>query len=239
MKQQSIVDFHSHILPRVDHGCANEKEAVRQLRMASQAGISIMIATPHFYPHKESFVEFDARRQKGWKKHILLNKNESFPEVLLGAEVFICRGMERMPELEKLCIQGTKTLLLEMPFRKWSDELMETVIEIQNRRKLTVVLAHVERYQPEQVEILFQNGIYGQINVSTLTRVFIKREWKKWIKAGYIVALGSDLHGTNWKTLRFDKVRKKMKHSFGKIMKLSEALIFSDLTISEETQNGE
>lgn len=221
MSKPLLIDFHSHILPGVDHGCKDDQEAILQRKLASQAKIDVTVATPHFYPHKESFTDFNIRRQASWKR----TQNIPGPRICLGAEVFICRGMERMPELEQLCIEGTKTLLLEMPCKRWSDGLIETVLEIEHTRGLTVVLAHVERYDPKDVQILFENGIHGQMNVTTLTSFHIKKYFKKWIEAGFIVALGSDLHGTRKECMNFAKVQRRLKHHFYEIMKQTECLL--------------
>ena len=53
MKKQSydIVDFHSHILPQVDHGSISIDMSLTQLSYAKDAGVTRIVATPHFYPN--------------------------------------------------------------------------------------------------------------------------------------------------------------------------------------------
>ena len=47
-----MVDFHSHILPGVDHGSASLEMSVEMLKTAKKAGVATIVATPHFYKHK-------------------------------------------------------------------------------------------------------------------------------------------------------------------------------------------
>ena len=66
---------------------------------------------------------------------------------MVGAEVHYFDGMSHTEELPLLTLESTNILLLEMPFGPWSQRMVEEVLEIQTRRNLQVLLAHVERYQ--------------------------------------------------------------------------------------------
>ena len=48
-EQKGLIDIHCHILPGIDDGAQNEKESFKMFRMAADAGIREMIATPHFH----------------------------------------------------------------------------------------------------------------------------------------------------------------------------------------------
>ena len=48
------IDFHAHILPGVDHGSNSVEISDFQLKLAAESMIDTVIATSHFYPHKES-----------------------------------------------------------------------------------------------------------------------------------------------------------------------------------------
>lgn len=86
-----------------------------QIRMPKEAGVQTICATPHFYPHKESVSSFIERRRQ--TADILWAQiPTNAPRVLLGAEVLICDGMERLKAIHELCLEGTNELLLEMPF---------------------------------------------------------------------------------------------------------------------------
>jgi len=42
------IDFHSHILPRLDHGSRSESDTDGQLRLIAEMGTDTVIATSHF-----------------------------------------------------------------------------------------------------------------------------------------------------------------------------------------------
>ena len=42
------IDFHSHILPKIDDGSRSVEESVKLLDLMAQDGVSVVAATPHF-----------------------------------------------------------------------------------------------------------------------------------------------------------------------------------------------
>ena len=54
MEKNKIIDFHAHILPGADHGSRDVKTTKAQLEMLAGAGVKAVVATPHFYPQKDS-----------------------------------------------------------------------------------------------------------------------------------------------------------------------------------------
>ena len=64
----------------------------------------------------------------------------------LGAEVYYFGGIGKAEMVPELCVTGTDILLLEMPFGQWTKAVYEDVEQLVKKRKLTVILAHVERY---------------------------------------------------------------------------------------------
>lgn len=220
MNRSKVIDFHAHILPGADHGCRNPEENRQQLMLAREANVDLVIATPHFYPHKESLEHFFEKREKACMQ---MGKEER-SMIRAGAEVFVCHGMERLPQIEKLCIEDTDLLLLEMPDGSWNTELFDTVLEIQNTLGLRVVLAHVDRYDKRGIQELFDQGICGQINAEALSSLFVKRHLKDWIRNGNIVALGSDIHGVKNGYRDFSKVRKLHGEWFEVLMERTRKL---------------
>ena len=103
---------------------------------------------------------------------------------------------------------GTNMLLLEMPFTSWSERLIDSVEALSERKDLRIVLAHVDRYDHKQVEMLLGlERVRGQVNVSALTKHMQGNHLKDWMQEGKIIALGSDIHGTKvgyseWQTAK-------------------------------------
>ena len=190
------IDFHAHILPGCDHGSDGLETSLRQIALAKEADVDVVCATPHFYGHQTGVERFLEKRARCWQE-LKAHLKEDDPRVLLGAEVLAFEGIERLPQLQELCLSGTDLLLLEMPFSHWSERLIDSVEALSERKDLRIVLAHVNRYDPGQVEMLFSfDRVKGQVNVSSLKRRFQSRHLREWMREGQIVAVGSDIHGT-------------------------------------------
>lgn len=219
-----MIDFHAHVLPGCDHGSDGLETSLKQLSLARNAGITKLIATPHFYPNREELSEFLSRRERTWNKLLEAHKDET-PELLLGAEVSLCGGLDHMKELDKICIQGTRILLVEMQTNYWSNSLEETLQRIQDDSGLCLVLAHVDRYDPSRIERLLGYGMLAQINAEGVTRLFGSQRIKNWIDQGSVVAMGSDIHGVKTGYTDFTRACHKLKDRAQTIFERTEKLL--------------
>lgn len=192
MKSIVTTDFHSHILPRADHGSDGVKTSVRQLELMGSYGIKRAVATPHFYPTRDNVATFLERRD-GAARALFGEMKAGHPYVMLGAEVLICDGIENMAGLSKLCVLGTNCILLEMPMTKWSDRTFETVDAV-SKMKLVPVMAHIDRYNPKYVDELLELDVKAQLNPSAFSGRKQRKQAERWLADGKVVALGSDLH---------------------------------------------
>ena len=201
------LDYHAHILPRCDHGSGSLETSLRQIDMAKAAGIQTICATPHFYPHKDSAASFCARR-KETASALFAQLPEDAPRILLGAEVLICDGMERLYGLRDLCLEGTNELLLEMPFYRWPESIWDTLYRLNDLHDIQIVIAHADRYPREDIRQLICEGIPLQLNAECLRRQLHRKCYLDWIQRGYVSYLGSDIHelGTGYRD--FEKCRK-------------------------------
>lgn len=187
------VDFHCHILPNADHGSDSIQVSLNQLLLQRKAGIERIVATPHFYPEQTSIEDFLWLRDE-CAKALLVAMPKETPPIHLGAEVLVCPGMEEMEGLEKLCIAGTKTILLEMPFGHFSEKILYTVERLA-MLDLLPVMAHIDRYEPEEVQALKSLPVLAQVNAASLCKRSVRKMLEKYFVAGRVVALGTDLHG--------------------------------------------
>ena len=164
-----MIDFHSHILPAMDDGSRNIEESLQMLRMLQEQGVERVIATPHFYADENPPDVFLRRRADAWE-HLRAHHTQGLPHVLLGAEAHYFQGISRTAQVRQLCIQDTGVLLLEMPFSGWSSRTVEDLAALAQQQEMTVVLAHVERYLPDQPRALWPKlrrmGILFQCNAS-------------------------------------------------------------------------
>jgi len=228
------IDFHAHILPGADHGCENVAVSIRQIAAARSADIDVIVGSAHFYPYKETVSRFLDRRERSerlLRQHLT---GAERPLILAGAEVYACEGMERMEQLDRLCIANTNVLLLEMPFSGWSSGLIESVLQIENRCGLKVVLAHVERYEHHPVQALLDAGLLAQVNVCSLRGWLRRKKLMPWIDSGFVAALGSDIHGEGKEYRCFKKASGYLGPYYDRIMKHSVSLLKKTL----KTQPG-
>ena len=192
MDGKGFVDFHAHILPKADHGSSSVETSTFQLNAAREAGVYRIIATPHFYPHRHLMEDFLKRRD-----HAYENLKPHIPEgmqVKLGAEVLICEGIQNIPGIERLFVEGTRTLLLELPFHRY-EAYFETAVKELIEQDIDVIIAHADRYDEKVVEKMLKAGARLQLNASSLDRFFKRRALFDWVDNGDVIAIGSDIHG--------------------------------------------
>ena len=192
-----MVDFHSHILPAMDDGSKSVEESLELLHLLKNQGVETVVASSHYYPEIEAVEEFLSRRKKSFNSLSSVLAND-LPEIVLGAEVKFYPGISRMTDIEKLCIEGTNLLLLEMPFCYWTEFTVKEVINLSNMKNLKIVLAHIDRYLSFQNDAiwrrLLENGILMQVNADSFLNFFTRIKIMSFIKNQYIHFLGSDCH---------------------------------------------
>lgn len=208
-------DYHSHILPQCDHGSDSIETSVQQIQMAKTAGIETIYATPHFYPTHESVSSFLERREKTSEalKAVL---TEEDPLIRLGAEVLICDGMDRMADLERLCLEDSNKILLEMPFYDWSESIWNTVFRLNERESVQIIIAHADRYPVKDIEVLIAAGIPLQLNACALNRLLKRSKYLSWIDRGYVSYIGSDIHGLGNGYRDFEKCVRLLRRRYNR-----------------------
>lgn len=213
-----MTDFHSHILPKMDDGSRSEEESLAMLNALSEQGVSRVMATPHFYANDESVADFINRRQNSLESLMSLKPSE-MPEILAGAEVRYYEGISRLSELKSLCIDGTRLLLLEMQERKWTEYTLRELADISSGGKVTLVLAHVERYigfqRPDTFYRLLENGILMQMNASFVNGFFTKRKAIRMLRNNEVHFLGSDCHNMDTRPPDIGSAFKTIQNKLG------------------------
>lgn len=213
-----MIDWHSHVLPKMDDGSRSIEESVAMLDSLAAQGVSIVIATPHFGADEESVEAFLQRRAQAYEA-LTRHMTPEHPQVLCGAEVKYYPGIAKMKELGQLAVQGTNVLLLEMPMARWTEYAIKELVELAGTRGLTIVMAHIERYLPLQsrgtVEWLCANGLLMQVNATFFERVRTKRRALRLMNAGMIHMIGSDCHNLTSRPPRLHIAYDLMKKRFG------------------------
>lgn len=212
-----MIDFHTHILPRIDDGSSSVEESILMLKALAEQNVSKVIATPHFYANDESVDEFIRRRNKAYE--LLMNKATSTPNIVLGAEVRYYDGISHLPDLKDLRIEGTRFLLLEMPFNHWTEYAVKEIVDIASRGEITLVLAHIDRYlsllNREKLTRLLSNGVLFQANASFFDGVFNIPKAVRMLKDNQIHFIGSDCHNMANRAPNIHKAVRVIKRKIG------------------------
>ena len=182
-----------------------------------------MIATPHFYflQYKDADDFLAARSASRQMLDSYIKKEDCFseiPHLLMGAEVHLSPEVASMPDLNKLCIEGTNYILLELPFQPWSPWVYQSVFEIISKHNLRPILAHLERYLPmnnDNLPQLLSMEVYVQVNADSVCGFFTFHDIKKLYNSGLPLLIGSDVHNINVRKTHFGKAVKKAERKFG------------------------
>lgn len=196
-----MIDFHGHFLPQIDDGSSSLEESLAMLHMMNAQNVTKAVATPHFYANHDSIEHFLNKRNKAYDRVLGQIEKDALtaPAIMKGAEVYYFGGIGKAELVQSLCIEGTNILLLEMPFTQWTDDMLRNVERLLNKQKLTVVLAHVERYRDYQKDEsiwkeIFSLPVVPQMNAGAFLNWKKRRRNLKLLEAFKDVLLGSDCH---------------------------------------------
>ncbi len=180
----------------MDDGARDLKMACGMLKMAAEQGVEQVVATPHFYwghDTVDSFLEDRARSYAQLQPHLV-----GLPEIRLGAEVLLREHISSV-DLRPLCLEGTDILLVELPFMPPPGWLVEELENITFNHKVTVMLAHLDRYMPwysaAKLEPLLElPDVIVQLNAESIADRGYFRLLRKWLPDCPRLVLGSDMH---------------------------------------------
>ena len=213
-----MIDFHSHILPKMDDGSKSVEESCKMLKALAEQGVELVAATPHFYADDESLDSFLERRQKSFES-LSEALTDDMPKLLLGAEVRYYQGISRLENLKSLCIQNSDLLLLEMPFCKWTEYTVKEVVDIAGRGDITLVLAHIERYmklQPGRAfDTVLQAELLAQVNADFFTNGLTRRKALKMLYEQRIQLIGTDCHNLTTRPPKINEAFRRIQKKFG------------------------
>lgn len=232
----AIIDMHCHILPGVDDGARDVETSLAMLEASRAQGVQYMVATPHFYATRDRVDTFLDRRREAWET-LKSRMGADYPGIVLGAEVAFFRGISRAERLEALKIEGTDCLLLEMPFRPWSEDDVDEVSEILEKHGYTIILAHIERYlamrgNADYIGNLLELPVLAQINAESLLDWRQRGKLIKMVRNGQVHLLGSDCHGIHHRPPNLGEGREILRRKTGteyldRIDWRSEELLFN------------
>lgn len=216
-----IVDMHTHVLPEMDDGSAGVEESIAMLREASDHGIRMMTATPHFYADSDTPDAFFERRDSSVQRlKQEMEKHPGLPEIKLGAEVHFFQGMSDSEVLRRLTIAEKWCILVEMPHTVWTARMYEELAQIRSKQGLIPVVAHVERYigLPQNrglLEHLESLPVLVQANASFFLNRFTSPVAMRMLRQGRIHLLGSDCHNMGSRRPNLGEAVEKIRSRLG------------------------
>ena len=196
----TLIDFHSHILPGMDDGCSRAEESVALLRLEAEQGIDHVLLTPHFYPWKEDPASFLRRRAEA--AAVLcreMDKQGGLPRISLGAEVAYFRGISESEAVRQLTVTGGNCILIEPPPEPWPESLYRDLERIWHSWGIVPVIAHIDRYvSPLRINRISRRleelPVLVQANASFFLRRGTSAMALRMLKKNQIHLLGSDCH---------------------------------------------
>ena len=209
-----LVEVHCHILEGIDDGAKSKEESLALLLSERDQGVDRIIFTPHFYAHREhSVASFLKKRQKALDE---IKDESPIKNMHLAAEVAIESEISELPDIEKLAIEGTNLILLELPYRPFENWMAEEIYNISIKFGLDVILAHPHRYcdtyTDDQMDKVLSLCSYWQINNEAFGNWKESRFVKKLMKRDVSkILFGTDCHNTTTRKPNWDLLKKKCK----------------------------
>jgi protein-tyrosine phosphatase len=171
--QENMIDLHCHILPDLDDGPATMDESVAMCRIASEDGITTIVATPHYRPGWYESASEQRTSRIHYLQHLLRSDRINIT-ILYGAELTISPELPLLLDQDPLLtINGKGTyFLVELPFHKaqpnWDSFLLSLI-----PGGRTPILAHPERNawlrkKPEALVDFVKAGGLVQITAGSL-----------------------------------------------------------------------
>lgn len=196
------IDMHCHMIPHVDDGARNSRQALKMITIAYENGIRTVIATPHYEVGR-----YDANKEKIEKYYqklkALLERNMPDFEIYLGNEIFYSYGiLEKLDEGEIFTLADSNYILVEFSPNDSFNYIEKSLYEIVNGGYVPI-LAHAERYDElmksamKNVDKLVGAGILIQINASTIAGnrgILARRKVMKLIKNDLVHFIATDAH---------------------------------------------
>ncbi|MBR5535643.1 MAG: hypothetical protein IKU60_03240 [Clostridia bacterium] len=195
-----MVDLHSHVLFEIDDGAESIEQSIEILRIAYDAGIRKMIATPHFTLGEdvEKMTDRRDRRLRALKDAM---EHEGIEiELKAGFEVYITDELFNEEELHRLCLGDSDVLLAEFKYHGLKREVFIGYIDEFIKKGVKVLVAHPERYSylindPMLLDALLSRGVMLQVNGISLFEDSEEGDFARFlVERNLADVIGSDIH---------------------------------------------
>ena len=168
-----MIDLHSHLLPGLDDGPADDAGSIALAREVAAAGVTVIAATPHLradFPDvrvEEIEARAEALREQLRAAGIAL-------DVVAAGEVDVLWAQRASDEMLRAASYGGRgtDLLVETPYGPLPEMFEDLLFRIQVRG-FRVLLAHPERNDsfqrdPARLERIVERGVLVQLTASSV-----------------------------------------------------------------------
>ena len=228
---KGFVDCHCHILPGIDDGAKNLKEAIDLILKLKDTGISKFIATPHVMEgvwenSSKTILNSHQTLIAGLKEHHITNV-----EISVAAEYMIDTNFINLIEKKDILPLAGNFVLVEMSYFNMPVYMYDVLFKMQ-LAGYKPVLAHPERYNflhtnYNEYKKLKDAGCLFQLNLLSLSDYYGKKTKEiasKLLKDNFIDLVGTDTHHQKHLTY-FENINfKKYQKILGPIFENSVAL---------------
>lgn len=194
-------DLHAHILPGVDDGPEDMADSVEMARMAAANGTDVLVATPHKKDVNENHsVDYVRSLVQEFARQL---KSNNIPlQLLLGMENHLDPDLPKdTKEGKALSINGSRYILVELPFTSYPHYAQETLFQLQ-LQGLTPVIVHPERNseiqkRPSLLQALVEKGALSQVTAGSLLGLFgaeARRSSEMLLRRNLVHIIASDTH---------------------------------------------
>lgn len=214
------VDFHTHVLPKVDDGSDSVEKSYNMLKKMADEGTEVVFATPHCLLSREeekSFIDRRAAAFENLKAYLEEIGDFDIPEIRLGAEIRVNREMKPFENPELLALQGTDMIMFELPYSDFQPAYTENIYNLSLKANLKPVIAHVERYlsiydDDDYSELFSIPNVICQISADFMENKKTAKFVAGLIEEDFPLVFGSDCHNMTSRPpdmIEIDKKRKK------------------------------
>ncbi len=213
----AFIDIHCHILPQLDEGPSTPEESAKMLAVACEDGIRGIVATPHIinglYGNTKETIDKAISAMRS-----LANKIQLY----MGAEIRIDRDLAaRVARDELPLINNKRFILLELPAYVIPPvPSLENIVRSLTKKHITPIFAHPERNMPilkdlSIMEKLIKCGALFQVTAMSITDRNMQKPALKMIKRGYVHAVASDAHDSQFRPPLLSPAFRKISREFG------------------------
>lgn len=194
-----MIDIHSHIIYGVDDGPAKKEESLKMIYEAEEAGVEVIIATPHLRNCPDNYQRvlenFNELKQQTSNDNIVLK---------LGREVQLSPSiLDSLKHLPVCSLDDSRYLLIEMPFSHMPVYGNEAIFKLL-LEGFVPIIAHPERNfsfinNRTLLYDLIDNGCLTQIDAGSIVGAYgdkSKNFARQLCMSNLVNFIASDAHDT-------------------------------------------